>query len=124
MTTHHRPPPPRRFMDGTPASSLSLSSSALRMSTLRTAAMATTAVATVAGTAFVKLVLDRPSRTYNNETVNENTVAQEYDAWADDGILEYYWGEHIHLGYYSKQDIERGIRKRTLFKQSMILLMK
>ena len=28
------------------------------------------------------------------------TVANSYDAWTEDGILEFYWGEHIHLGYY------------------------
>jgi MPBQ/MSBQ methyltransferase len=58
---------------------------------------------TVVGTAIVKLYLDKPSRSYGNDT-----VAREYDAWADDGILEYYWGEHIHLGYYSTQDVQNG----------------
>lgn len=29
-----------------------------------------------------------------------NTVATSYDQWTEDGILEYYWGEHIHLGHY------------------------
>ncbi|MDF5716119.1 MAG: methyltransferase domain-containing protein [Rhizonema sp. NSF051] len=28
------------------------------------------------------------------------TVANSYDQWTDDGILEFYWGEHIHLGHY------------------------
>jgi len=28
------------------------------------------------------------------------SVAQSYDEWTKDGILEYYWGEHIHLGHY------------------------
>ncbi|MEM8641606.1 MAG: methyltransferase domain-containing protein [Cyanobacteria bacterium P01_G01_bin.54] len=28
------------------------------------------------------------------------TVASSYDEWTQDGILEYYWGEHIHLGHY------------------------
>lgn len=28
------------------------------------------------------------------------TVAKSYDQWTRDGILEYYWGEHIHLGHY------------------------
>ena len=28
------------------------------------------------------------------------SVAQSYDQWTKDGILEFYWGEHIHLGYY------------------------
>lgn len=29
-----------------------------------------------------------------------DTVAESYDEWTEDGILEYYWGEHIHLGHY------------------------
>lgn len=29
-----------------------------------------------------------------------DTVATSYDEWTEDGILEYYWGEHIHLGHY------------------------
>lgn len=28
------------------------------------------------------------------------SVANSYDQWTDDGILEFYWGEHIHLGHY------------------------
>lgn len=44
----------------------------------------------------VARVLDTPSRRYNRE---RNTVAKEYDAWTQDGVLEHYWGEHIHLGW-------------------------
>ena len=61
-----------------------------------TAAIAATAVL---GTAGVKFVLDKPSRKYE-----DGSVAREYDAWTQDGILEYYWGEHIHLGYYNEQE--------------------
>jgi hypothetical protein len=28
-----------------------------------------------------------------------------------DGILEYYWGKHIHLGYYTKEEMEAGYKK-------------
>jgi MPBQ/MSBQ methyltransferase len=45
--------------------------------------------------------LNRPSRVYNREA---NTVGREYDAWTSEGILEYYWGEHIHLGYYGENE--------------------
>ncbi len=31
---------------------------------------------------------------------SSDSVATSYDQWTTDGILEYYWGEHIHLGYY------------------------
>jgi len=33
-----------------------------------------------------------------------NSVGREYDAWTSEGILEYYWGEHIHLGYYGERE--------------------
>ncbi|PSR17249.1 SAM-dependent methyltransferase [filamentous cyanobacterium CCP3] len=31
---------------------------------------------------------------------SSDSVANSYDQWTDDGILEFYWGEHIHLGHY------------------------
>jgi MPBQ/MSBQ methyltransferase len=31
---------------------------------------------------------------------SSNSVANSYDQWTEDGILEFYWGDHIHLGYY------------------------
>jgi MPBQ/MSBQ methyltransferase len=31
---------------------------------------------------------------------SSHTVANSYDEWTEDGILEFYWGEHIHLGHY------------------------
>jgi MPBQ/MSBQ methyltransferase len=71
-------------------------------------AIATGAMATLG----VKAYLDRPSRTYGN-----GTVAKEYDEWTTDGILEYYWGEHIHLGYYSKEAMEAGFIKKD-FKEA------
>jgi MPBQ/MSBQ methyltransferase len=56
--------------------------------------------------AFCKLKknLDTPGRPWMDET----TVGKEYDAWTDEKILEYYWGEHIHLGYYKDEDLRRG----------------
>ena len=29
-----------------------------------------------------------------------DSVANSYDEWTEDGILEFYWGDHIHLGHY------------------------
>ena len=29
-----------------------------------------------------------------------DSVANSYDEWTEDGILEFYWEEHIHLGHY------------------------
>ena len=31
---------------------------------------------------------------------SSSTVTTSYDRWTEDGILEFYWGEHIHLGHY------------------------
>ena len=30
---------------------------------------------------------------------------RRYDAWTREGILEHYWGEHIHLGYYTDEEL-------------------
>lgn len=82
------------------ALSMGLKSSALKtIGQLGAPATAAIAGAAVVGTLGVKTVLDRPSRKYE-----EGSVAREYDAWTRDGILEYYWGEHIHLGYYNKEE--------------------
>jgi MPBQ/MSBQ methyltransferase len=40
--------------------------------------------------------LARPSRPFEDT----GSVGNEYNKWTTDGILEHYWGEHIHLGYY------------------------
>ena len=67
---------------------------------LRLAAIAATIVAAVAW--FLdRYMLNTPSRTYDKDA---NSVGREYDAWTSEGILEYYWGEHIHLGYYGEKE--------------------
>jgi hypothetical protein len=56
--------------------------------------------------AFIaKFLIDKPSRTFTEAGVG-GTVGNEYDAWTEEGILEYYWGEHIHLGYYDQSDLD------------------
>ncbi len=37
-----------------------------------------------------------------------DTVADSYDEWTQDGVLEYYWGEHIHLGHYGSPPTNKG----------------
>lgn len=63
---------------------------------------------------FINKVLWNPSRAYKND---ENTVAKEYDAWSSEGILEYYWGDHIHLGYYNDEERRVGYKRKN-FKQA------
>ena len=48
-----------------------------------------------------------------------SSVAQSYDDWTQDGILEFYWGEHIHLGHYGSPP-----GAKISLKPSMILFMK
>ena len=43
----------------------------------------------------IALYLITPRRYQSSES-----VANSYDEWTEDGILEFYWGEHIHLGHY------------------------
>ena len=78
--------------------------------TPRTPSWATTENAAIALGALavgrgIKYVFDTPSRTYVD---GANTVGTEYDAWTEEGILEYYWGEHIHLGWYSDEELAKG----------------
>ena len=65
-----------------------------------------TTLAYVAGAAVLVTVifkiLKQGSRKY------DGNVGDEYDAWTREGILEHYWGEHIHLGYYSEEERQPG----------------
>ncbi|GAP94742.1 methyltransferase domain-containing protein [Leptolyngbya sp. NIES-2104] len=48
------------------------------------------------GTAGLVLIYLLNPRRYQSG----DSVANAYDEWTQDGILEFYWGEHIHLGHY------------------------
>jgi MPBQ/MSBQ methyltransferase len=39
-----------------------------------------------------------------------DSVALAYDEWTQDGILEFYWGEHIHLGHYGSPPHRKDFR--------------
>lgn len=62
---------------------------------------------------FVNKILWTPSRTYNKE---KNSVGTEYDAWTREGILEYYWGEHIHLGFYTEDERKQGYKRKNFIQ--------
>nr|QKY15242.1 putative tocopherol o-methyltransferase, chloroplastic (VTE4) [Polytomella parva] len=61
----------------------------------------------------IKNVFDNPSRKYHGN------VGQEYDAWTSEGILEHYWGDNIHLGYYSEKEQALGYTKKD-FKKAKV----
>lgn len=56
--------------------------------------------ALLGGLYFMRQRLDRPSRPFEDV----ESVGNEYDKWTSDGILEHFWGEHIHLGFYGPQN--------------------
>ena len=43
------------------------------------------------------------------------TVADAYDVWVRDGVLEHFWGEHIHHGYYPQ-----GRRQGVDFRRAKV----
>ncbi len=43
-----------------------------------------------------------------------DSVANSYDEWTEDGILEFYWGEHIHLGHYGLPPRQKDFREAKL----------
>jgi MPBQ/MSBQ methyltransferase len=45
-----------------------------------------------------------------------DSVATSYDEWTEDGILEFYWGEHIHLGHYFPQSRDGLPAKRDFIQ--------
>ena len=49
----------------------------------------------------------------------EGNVGEEYDAWTQEGILEHYWGEHIHLGYYNDAERKAGYKRKD-FKARLL----
>lgn len=50
-----------------------------------------------------------------------DSVATSYDQWTEDGILEFYWGEHIHLGYYGSPPTRRDfLQAKADFVHEMV----
>lgn len=71
------------------------------------------AIIGLAITLILRKILWKPSRTYDKEA---NSVGREYDAWTTEGILEEYWGEHIHLGYYTDEELKSGYKKKNFIQ--------
>lgn len=50
-----------------------------------------------------------------------DSVAQSYDEWTNDGILEFYWGDHIHLGHYGSPVQSKDFREAKVdFVKEMV----
>lgn len=44
-----------------------------------------------------------------------SSVGASYDSWTREGVLEHYWGEHIHMGSYTPLSVQKGYSKRDPF---------
>ena len=52
---------------------------------------------------------------------SSDSVANSYDEWTQDGILEYYWGEHIHLGHYGSPPQDKDfLQAKSDFVHEMV----
>ncbi|NUN64142.1 methyltransferase domain-containing protein [Pseudanabaena biceps] len=50
-----------------------------------------------------------------------DSVARSYDEWTQDGILEFYWGDHIHLGHYGSPVQTKDFREAKVdFVREMV----
>eukprot|EP00931_Biecheleriopsis_adriatica_P103744 TRINITY_DN78538_c0_g1_i1.p1 TRINITY_DN78538_c0_g1~~TRINITY_DN78538_c0_g1_i1.p1 ORF type:complete len:463 (+),score=51.04 TRINITY_DN78538_c0_g1_i1:72-1391(+) len=58
--------------------------------------------------------LDTPSRPYE-ASGDANSVRSEYDQWTKEGVLEHYWGEHIHMGSYTDLKEQKGFSRNDRF---------
>lgn len=72
---------------------------------------------------LLKLVASRvanwfqtPSRPYGAP----HSVGNAYDDWTRDGVLEHYWGEHIHMGSYTPIEKQAGYRKHDSFVMALL----
>uniref|UniRef100_A0A7S1EXV6 Methyltransferase domain-containing protein n=1 Tax=Noctiluca scintillans TaxID=2966 RepID=A0A7S1EXV6_NOCSC len=62
--------------------------------------------------------LDTPKRPYvptGGEEHSANTVGASYDEWTRDGVVEHYWGEHIHMGAYRDLSSQSGYHRNDGF---------
>lgn len=68
------------------------------------AGMLLLAIATVAAL-LLRAHLRAPIRHYEGAA----SVSELYDRWTDDPRMEYYWGEHLHAGYYGNPPVKKGL---------------
>src|SRR5689334_20463100 len=62
---------------------------------------------------FVAVVLARLLRAHLRTPIRRydgaNSVSKIYDAWTNDPRMEYYWGEHLHAGYYGNPPVKKNL---------------
>lgn len=63
----------------------------------------------------LKVWFRTPKRPYGDDSVGDS-----YDEWTRDGVLEHYWGEHIHMGSYTPMQEQKGYRKEDPFPLALL----
>ena len=58
------------------------------------------------GSALAVHLWQRHDRSYSDAS----SVAEAYDRWTEDALLERLWGEHVHLGHYGDPPRQRDFR--------------
>lgn len=73
------------------------------------------AIALVGVGLLVRFILTTPSRQYQSS----ESVSDIYDQWTKDKIVEFYWGDHLHVGYYGNPPIKKDfiIAKNDLIEE-------
>jgi len=84
--------------------------------------MAVNIGAGVAAIGFLKVLMSKihkwfatPKRPYG-----AGSVGDAYDEWTREGVLEHYWGEHIHMGSYNPMGKQSGYRKKDPFVLALL----
>ena len=57
----------------------------------------------------------------NRHYTDASSIQAQYNDWTSEGILEYYWGAHIHHGYYDNK--QRHAMPNSDFKSAKIRLL-
>jgi len=61
--------------------------------------------------------LRTPIRRYEGTS----SVSKVYDDWASEARFEYYWGEHLHAGYYGNPPVKKNfIQAKADFVDAML----
>ncbi|KAF4753381.1 hypothetical protein FOZ63_004246, partial [Perkinsus olseni] len=61
-------------------------------------------------------LLQKGSRPYRPD----GGVGDEYDKWTNDGLVESFWGEHIHLGAYTTEEAKGWFHRDGGFIESLV----
>jgi MPBQ/MSBQ methyltransferase len=59
----------------------------------------------VVGALLLRAHLRTPIRRYEGAA----SVSEVYDQWTSDPRMEYYWGEHLHAGYYGNPPVKKSL---------------